>query len=100
MGHEIPDPTGFFPMLFVGTVSFADVQVGNASGGLEMDIAADILGASPADFTEFRGSWIITSGTGDLSDLRGHGTWWGPGWQGDPNECGVIYYSVDFMSGP
>jgi hypothetical protein len=100
VGHEIPDPTGFFPMLFVGTVSFADVQVGSASGGLEMDVAADILGASPAEFTEWRGSWIITSGRGDLSNLRGHGTWWGPGWQGDPNECGIIYYSVDSMSGP
>ena len=100
VAHEVPAPVNFAPMLFVGTVSFADVQVGGASGGLELDVGSDINAASPAEATEWRGSWIITSGTGDLSNLRGQGTWWGPGWLGDPNECGVIYYSVDAMSGP
>jgi hypothetical protein len=100
VAHEVPAPVNFAPMLFVGTVSFADVQVGGASGGLEMDVGSDINAASPDEATEGSGSWIITGGTGNLSNLRGRGTWWGPGWLGDPNECGVIYYSVDSMSGP
>ncbi|MDH3399085.1 MAG: DUF3224 domain-containing protein [Acidimicrobiia bacterium] len=27
---------------------------------------------------DWSGSWVILSGTGDLSNLRGQGSWWGP----------------------
>jgi hypothetical protein len=85
---HIPEgmPWPGFPMLYVGTIWFDAVDVDGASGGLHMDVSADIIGDSPDAFSEWRGKWIITSGTGELEGLRGEGTWWGPGWQGDPEE--------------
>jgi hypothetical protein len=83
------------PMLFVDAVTFDEVEVGGASGGLEMDV----LGDRPDVDSDWRGTWVITSGTGELEDLRGHGTWWGPGWLGDPAVPGVIYYVVDDLDG-
>ena len=86
------------PMLFIGTSSFTDVEVGGVSGGLEMDAFGDKRDAT----SDWRGTWVITSGTGDLEGLRAHGTFWGPGWlppDGGTDECpdpmGVIYYSVE-----
>jgi len=79
------------PMLFVDTVTFDEVEVGGVSGGLEMDV----LGDRPDLDSDWRGTWVITSGTGELEDLQGHGTWWGPGWLGDPAVPGVIYYLVE-----
>ncbi len=79
------------PMSFVGTVWFDSANIGGKSGGLEMDVLGDR--ADPT--SDWRGTWVITGGTDDLADLRGNGDWWGPGWQEDPNECGVIYYSVE-----
>jgi len=86
-GTEFPG----VPMLFIGTSSFEDVVVGGVSGDLEMDT----IGDRPDATSDWRGTWVITSGTGDLEGFRAHGTFWGPGWLGDPEECGVIYYSVD-----
>ncbi len=77
--------------IFIGTVSFASVDVDGTSGGLEMYV----IGERPNHVTDWEGSWVITSGTGALEDLQGQGTWWGPGWQGNFSDCGVIYYSVD-----
>jgi hypothetical protein len=54
----------------------------------------DVKGDRPNLDSDWRGTWVITSGTGDLEGLQGKGIWWGPGWQGDPTECGVIYYST------
>lgn len=78
------------PTLFIGTVTFEEVAVGGATGSLEMDV----IGDRPNATSEWEGTWLITSGTGDLADLQGQGDWWGPGWLGNPEECGVIYYSV------
>lgn len=41
------------------------------------------------------GQWVILSGTGELANLRGQGTWWGPGYEGleIPGERPDIYYS-------
>jgi hypothetical protein len=45
------------------------------------------------------GQWVILSGTGELENLRGRGTWWGPGYEGVdeeipeiPGERPDIYY--------
>jgi hypothetical protein len=83
------------PTLFVSTSSFEDVVVGGVSGGLEMDA----IGDRPDATSDWSGTWVVTSGTGDLEGLRAHGTFWGPGWLGNPEECGVIYYSVEEIDG-
>lgn len=88
-GTIVFHPSG--PTLFIGTVTFDSVEVDGASGGLEMDVVGDRHDPS----SDWDGTWRITGGTGELEALQGHGDWWGPGWQGDPAACGVIYYSVD-----
>ena len=82
----------FEPFLFVGTVSFVG-EVDGVTGGLEMDV----MGDRPDLTSDWVGTWKITKGTGDLENFQGHGTFWGPGWQGDLEECGVIYYAVTDM---
>ena len=89
---ELPDAV---PMLFVGTCSFKDVVVGSVSGDLEMDT----IGHRPDATSQWRGTWVVTSGTGGLEGLCARGTFWGPGWLGNPAEPGVIYYSVEEMHG-
>ena len=49
----------------------------------------------------WRGTWVVTSGTGGLEGLEARGSFWGPGWlppDGGSDECpegmGVVYYSV------
>jgi hypothetical protein len=86
------------PMVFVGTSSFTDAEVGGASGGLELDAAGHWLDSTG----DWRGTWAVTSGTGDLEGLQLHGTFWGPGWlppDGGSDKCpegmGLIYYSVE-----
>jgi hypothetical protein len=83
------------PMLFVGTSSFQEATVGGVSGGLELDA----IGDRPDGTADWRGTWAVTSATGDLEGLQAHGTFWGPGWLGDPTEYGVIYYAVEEISG-
>ena len=82
------------PMVFVGTCSFKGTFRG-VSGSLEMDT----IGHRPDPTAEWWGAWSVTGGTGDLEGLRARGTFWGPGWLGDPAEPGVIYYAVDEVSG-
>ena len=40
------------------------------------------------------GHWKIISGTGELEDIHGQGTWWGPGYEGScvPGDRPDIYY--------
>jgi hypothetical protein len=83
------------PMIFVDAITFQNVDVGGATGGLHLDV----LGERPAVGSDWKGSWVITSGSGDLEEIRGHGTFWGPGWLGNPEEYGVIYYMVEELEG-
>jgi len=76
---------------FVGTV-------GGRSGTLEMGFIGEKPDLLPG--TEWEGKWVILSGTGDLANLRGHGTWWGPGWQGNPTEWGNIPYAGEIHFEP
>lgn len=78
-------------MIFVSTDVFDTVDVDGTTGGLEMFFS----GERPDRVSDWKGRWVITSGTGALEDLQGHGTWWGLGWQGNYSDCGVLYYSVE-----
>ncbi len=78
-------------MIFIDTVLFDTVDVEGTSGGLEMYLT----GEKPDRVSDWEGSWVITSGSGALQDLQGHGTWWGPGWQGNYSDCGVLDYSAE-----
>ncbi|MFO8036941.1 MAG: DUF3224 domain-containing protein [Anaerolineales bacterium] len=43
---------------------------------------------------DWEGHWVIISGGGQLSDLKGQGKWWGPGYNpANPETYGVIHYS-------
>jgi len=77
------------PWFFKGTVPFESVTVNGKTGGLVISV----YGSRPNAGAEWEGTWVITSGKGDLSGLRGKGTWEGPGWQGDPEVPGVLNYS-------
>jgi len=72
-----------------GILTFESAVVGGKSGGLEIRVH----GWRPDVFTDWQGQWLITDATGDLEGLRGQGTWWGPGWQGDSAVHGVVSYS-------
>lgn len=86
---------GLDPMLFVATVSF-DGEVDGSTGTLEMDVFGDRAAVGE----DWKGPFVITSGTDGLEGLQGHGYWWGPGWLGDPSEHGVIYYVVEELQWP
>ncbi len=80
------------PTTFAATVVFDSVDVRRRTGGLELDVS----GIRRSDQSDWRGEWVITSGTGELEGATGYGDWWGPGYLTDtPDECGVIYYDVD-----
>jgi hypothetical protein len=82
---------------FKGIVSLVG-SVGGKSGTLEIQVVGKKPDLLPG--TEWDGKWVILSGTGDLANLRGHGTWWGPGWQGDPTEWGNIPYAGEIHFDP
>ncbi len=96
VAHILDPNAPSVPMTFIEAASFADVEVDGKVGGLEMNA----IGDRPDPTSDWRGTWVITSGTGELENLRGHGTFWGPGWLPDSSteECGdwgLIYYSVE-----
>jgi hypothetical protein len=74
---------------FFATVTFDDVQVNGKSGRLFMHVE----GTKPDPFADWCGSWSVVDGTGELVNLRGHGDWWGPGYNpAVPDVWGKIYY--------
>jgi hypothetical protein len=78
------------PMVFLDSILFDEVEVDGKTGSLYMDA----FGNREYDGADWEGTWVITAGTGELENLRGHGIFWGPGWQWDPEACGIIYYKV------
>jgi hypothetical protein len=86
-GHVARHRSGF--VSFRATVSFDDVTVDGKSGTLQMRV----VGEKPDASSDWQGKWVILSGTGELATLRGHGTWWGPGYNPLlPDEWGEIHY--------
>lgn len=57
--------------------------------GAEGTVVIQLVGKKPAGADWF-GQWVILSGTGELANLQGQGTWWGPGF-GPVSP--MIYYS-------
>jgi hypothetical protein len=82
------------PLVFQDAATFAEAEVMGKTGSLYMDAFGQRL-----EDGSWVGDWIITGGTDELENFTGHGKFWGPGWQMDPNECGVIYYAVDELNG-
>ncbi len=72
---------------FFGFVDFEQVTVDGKTGGLFMLVE----GSKPDIFAEWRGTWTIVDGTGDLANLVGNGKFWGPGAPGLAL-TGDIYY--------
>ena len=73
---------------FKAIVTFESVTVDGKTGSLVMSV----VGTRPDGTSDWEGKWTIDSRTSDLAALRGHGTWWGPGW--NPTlEWGDIPYS-------
>ena len=60
---------------FKATVLFDHVEVNGREGTLEMTVN----GSRPDAMADWFGHWTITDGGGDLENLRGQGTFWGPG---------------------
>ncbi len=73
---------------FKAIVTFHEVTVDGKSGTLEMSV----VGGRPDATSDWEGKWVILGGTGEVSSLRGQGTWWGPGAQG-VGTWGDIYYA-------
>ncbi len=73
---------------FKGTVDFDHVEVDGRSGTLQMTVN----GSRPDATADWFGYWTITAGGGDLENLRGHGTFSGPGAPG-PGMQGEIHYT-------
>lgn len=70
----------------IGKIYF-EGTVDGKSGSLVMLF----VGERPAG-EEWYGHWMILRGKGDLANLRGYGTWWGPGAPG-PGMEGPLEYS-------
>jgi len=72
---------------FNAIVTFDQVTVDGITGTLVMAVN----GTRPTDTADWFGYWVITDGADGLENLRGHGTWWGPG-APEPGKQGDIYY--------
>ena len=92
--HDFIDflsPTGFW---FVkGEISFEGCVDGK-SGTMFMTF----VGKKPDLFSDWAGTWVILSGTGELEALHGQGSWWGPGAPA-PGFEGTIEYSGNIHFG-
>lgn len=81
---------------YKGWVTINPVTVDGKTGSIEMRVN----GSRPDMFSDWTGTWVITGGGGDLQNLHGQGTWWGPGWQGDPEVYGEIPYAGNYHFAP
>ena len=80
---------------FNAIVTFSELKVDGKSGTLKMSV----FGSRPDAFSDWQGKSVILSGTGDLANLRGQGTWWGPGAAAE-GEWGDIYYEGNYHFEP
>ncbi len=87
-------------MNYTATILFSLVSVDDKNGGLELRVNGKFPNAS----SEWEGQWVIIGGTGELANLHGQGTWWGPGFvpppEGEPPVPGVLHYSGNVLFAP
>ena len=75
-----PDVTPWPPANFTWKIErIIDATVDGKSGTLVMHLNAK--GSTPPAPGTLQGTWVIISGTDELSGLRGQGTWWNIGGQ-------------------
>ena len=79
---------------FNAIVSF-EGSVAGKSGTLKMSV----VGTRPDGLADWQGKSVIISGTGELANLRGQGTWWGPGAPA-PGVWGNINYDGNYHFEP
>ena len=79
---------------FNAIVSF-EGSVAGKSGTMTMSV----VGTRPDGLADWEGKSVILNGTGDLANLRGQGTWWGPGAPA-PEVWGDIYYEGNYHFEP
>jgi hypothetical protein len=76
-------------MSFRGIVDF-EGEVDGKTGTLTIKVN----GRKPNPTADWEGHWVIIRGGGQLSDLKGQGKWWGPGYNpAYPETYGVIHYT-------
>jgi len=80
-----------------GLTTFEYCTVAGKSGTLVMVMVGKKSAVYPFWWS---GKWVILSGTGDLANLRGQGTWWGPGApapgvEGSVSYSGKIHFEPD-----
>ena len=92
VGMVVVHPSG--KTSFNGTLLF-DGIVNGESGTLEMSI----VGQCCDEQGHWMGQWVILSGTEGLANLRGQGTWFGPG-AGGPFVWGYVNYAGNYHFEP
>jgi len=88
--HKFASLTETGPWYGAGLATF-DGTVAGKSGTLVIRFVGKKPSAQLED--HWYGRWVILSGTDELANLRGQGTWWGPGFLGDPAIYGEVEYS-------
>lgn len=78
---------------FNGSLSFVG-KVDGESGSLEMSVVGQCC-----DEQGWKGHWVILGGTEGLANLRGQGTWFGPGAPG-PFVWGTVDYAGSYHFEP
>ena len=84
----VVSPDGSFQAWLLA--EFEGTVLGEYSGTMVMSSKY----TKPNATAEWTGEWIILSGTGDLENVHGHGSAWGPGFNPKDPEAGPdIFYS-------
>jgi hypothetical protein len=78
-----PGPPSFVNV--IGVINF-EGNVGDKNG----ELVIKFVGKKTGEPLEWYGTWVILSGSGELENLRGQGTWWGPSM--DLDYAGKIHF--------
>lgn len=82
--NVVVHPSGF--VTCTGQINF-DGTVNGESGTMVILF----VGKKNLETMLWSGKWVIIGGTGDLANLKGQGTWEGPGWTGPPGPGELSY---------
>jgi len=85
-----PDDPLAVRLVWSGTVFFPQVTVNGKTGQLWMRAFA----VKEPYAENWQGTWVITHSSGEVAGIQGHGTVEGPGWTGEPVDCGNGYWGA------